>query len=109
MIDPSSERQGRCSECLATHWHGTMPSDLAAAHWGMQSFYVYGDEGEVSVSGHLTAAAEITPSGVPPMPHSRSTGERAVTASSAADTSPWGISRTRAPASRIAAIPCSCR
>ena len=53
----------------------------------------------------MTAAAEMTPSGVPPMPHSRSTGERSVTASSAAETSPWAISRTRAPASRIAAIP----
>ena len=33
---------------------------------------------------HLIAAAEMTPSGVPPMPHSRSTGERSLTASSAA-------------------------
>ena len=53
----------------------------------------------------LIAAAEITPSGVPPMPHSRSTGERSLTASSAAQTSPSVISRTRAPASRIALCP----
>ena len=50
---------------------------------------------------HLIAAAEITPSGVPPTPHSRSTVERSETASSAAETSPSEISRTRAPASRI--------
>ena len=49
---------------------------------------------------HLIAAAEITPSGVPPIPHSKSTGEFSLTASSAADTSPSRISRTRAPASR---------
>ena len=46
------------------------------------------------------AAAEITPSGVPPIPHSRSTGEFSLTASSEAETSPSVIRRTRAPASR---------
>src|SRR5262249_51803633 len=34
-------------------------SDAAAAHWGMQSFYIYGDESDVSVSGHLAAVAEF--------------------------------------------------
>ena len=43
----------------------------------------------------------MTPSGVPPMPHSRSTVERSLTASSAAETSPSRIRRMRAPASRI--------
>jgi hypothetical protein len=54
---------------------------------------------------HLIAAAEITPSGVPPMPHSMSTGVSGMTASSAAATSPSPISRTRAPASRISLMP----
>lgn len=31
--------------------------DSAAAHWGLQSFYMYGEEGDVSVSGHLTESA----------------------------------------------------
>jgi hypothetical protein len=53
----------------------------------------------------LIAAAEMTPSGVPPMPHSRLTGERSETDSSDALTSPSVISRTRAPASRISAMP----
>ncbi len=53
---------------------------------------------------HLIAAAEMTPSGVPPIPHSRSTGELSLTASSAALTSPSRISRTRAPASRTSRI-----
>ena len=53
---------------------------------------------------HLIAAAEITPSGVPPIPHSRSTAEFSLTASSDADTSPSVISRTRAPASRTSRI-----
>ena len=39
---------------------------------------------------HLIAAAEITPSGVPPIPHSRSTEEFSLTASNAADTSKSG-------------------
>ena len=55
------------------------------------------------------AAAEMTPSGVPPIPHSKSTGERSVTASSAAETSPCAISRTRAPAARIAFTPSAWR
>ena len=52
---------------------------------------------------HLIAAAEMTPSGVPPMPHSRSTGRvgRRPRAARRA-TSPSVIRRTRAPASRIA-------
>ena len=58
---------------------------------------------------HLIAAAEMTPSGVPPTPHSRSTGERSLTACSAAETSPSGMSITRAPASRIALMPSSWR
>ena len=52
---------------------------------------------------HLIAAAESTPSGVPPIPHSRSTGPPSPQASSAAETSPSLISRTRAPAAWIAA------
>ncbi len=55
------------------------------------------------------AAAEMTPSGVPPIPQRRSTGERSVTASSEAETSPWGIRRTRAPASRISLMASSWR
>ena len=58
---------------------------------------------------HLSAAAEMTPSGVPPMPHSRSTGERSLTASSAAETSPSRIRRMRAPASRTCFIASSWR
>ncbi len=55
------------------------------------------------------AAAEMTPSGVPPMPQRRSTGERSVTASSEAETSPWGMRRTRAPASRTSLMAASWR
>ena len=55
------------------------------------------------------AAAASTPSGVPPMPQRRSTGEPWVTAASAADTSPCGISRMRAPTLRISAIASSWR
>ena len=58
---------------------------------------------------HLIAAAVITPSGVPPIPHSMSTGELSLTASSAAETSPSGSAgpgrRPRGPraiASRVA-------
>ena len=54
---------------------------------------------------HLVAHAEMTPSGVPPIPHSRSTGERSETASSAPETSPSVIRRTRAPAPRMASMP----
>ena len=50
---------------------------------------------------HFSAAAAMTPSGVPPIPHSRSTGVSRLAASIAADTSPSEMSRTRAPASRI--------
>ena len=58
---------------------------------------------------HLIAAAEMTPSGVPPIPHSSATGEFSLTASSAADTSPSVIRRTRAPASRISLTAASWR
>jgi hypothetical protein len=34
-------------------------SDRAAAQWGLQSFYTYGGGEEISVSEHLTAAAEF--------------------------------------------------
>jgi hypothetical protein len=57
----------------------------------------------------LIAAAEITPSGVPPMPQSRSIGVSSLTAASEADTSPCGISLMRAPAARISAIASSWR
>ena len=52
---------------------------------------------------HLIAAAEITPSGVPPIPQSRSTPASAETANSAAETSPSEMKRIRAPTSRISA------
>jgi hypothetical protein len=58
---------------------------------------------------HFSAAAEMTPSGVPPTPHSRSTGELSLTASIAAATSPSEMSRTRAPASRNSRMPSSWR
>ncbi len=58
---------------------------------------------------HFTAAAEMTPSGVPPMPHRRSTGRSWLTATRTALTSPSEMSRTRAPASRMAAMPSSWR
>ena len=57
----------------------------------------------------LIAAAEMTPSGVPPIPHSRLTGERSETDSSEALTSPSVMRRTRAPASRMAWMPSSWR
>lgn len=34
-------------------------SDLAAAQWNLQGFYLYGDEGKASVSAHATASAEF--------------------------------------------------
>ena len=54
---------------------------------------------------HLMAAALMTPSGVPPIPHRKSTGRSSVTASSEPATSPSVISRTRPPAARMAAMP----
>ena len=52
---------------------------------------------------HLIEAAEITPSGVPPIPHSRSTGDSSCTASRAAETSPCSMNLIRAPTRRISA------
>ncbi len=49
----------------------------------------------------MIAAAEMTPSGVPPIPHRRSTPVDSETAKSAAETSPSEISRMRPPTSRI--------
>src|SRR5262249_43723208 len=34
-------------------------SDLAAAHWGLQSYSTYGEEGSTSLSAHLQGAAEF--------------------------------------------------
>jgi hypothetical protein len=56
---------------------------------------------------HFTAAAVMTPSGVPPMPHRKSALRSGETALSAPETSPSVISWTRAPARRIASMPCS--
>ena len=55
------------------------------------------------------AAAVMMPSGVPPMPASRSVPEFGRHAEIAPATSPSVISRIRAPASRTSAISCSCR
>ncbi len=57
----------------------------------------------------LTAAPAITPSGVPPTPHSRSTPVPGRTAISTPATSPSVISRMRAPAARMRAMPSSWR
>ena len=57
----------------------------------------------------MIAAAESTPSGVPPIPQSRSTPASAETANSAAETSPSLMKRIRAPASRICLTPSSWR
>src|SRR4051794_31271453 len=58
---------------------------------------------------HLIEAADRTPSGVPPMPQRRSTGDSGCTASNAADTSPCEMKRMRAPARRISSTASSCR
>ncbi len=34
-------------------------SDLAAAHWGLESYHVYGEEGPTSVSDHLHSVAQF--------------------------------------------------
>jgi succinate dehydrogenase / fumarate reductase iron-sulfur subunit len=58
---------------------------------------------------HLSAQAEMTPSGVPPMPHSRSTPVPSRAPAIAPATSPSVMRRIRAPASRISWMPSSWR
>ena len=58
---------------------------------------------------HLIAAAEMTPSGVPPMPISRSTPVPGCAAAIAGATSPSRMRFTRAPASRSSAMRSSWR
>jgi hypothetical protein len=52
--DADSTRESRGSSRVANR-----KSDLATAHWGLRGFHVYGDQGGVSVSEHLSAAAEF--------------------------------------------------
>ncbi len=58
---------------------------------------------------HLSAAAAITPSGVPPMPSRMSTGVPSLATSIAAPTSPSLMSRMRTPASRHSRMMSACR
>ncbi len=58
---------------------------------------------------HLSAAAAMTPSGVPPMPNSTSTPESGHAVAIAAATSPSPMSRMREPVSRISATRSSWR
>jgi hypothetical protein len=58
---------------------------------------------------HLIAAAEMTPSGVPPIPISMSTPANACAAAIDGATSPSRIRFTRAPVSRSSRIRFSCR
>ena len=58
---------------------------------------------------HLSAAAVITPSGVPPMPKRMSAPVPGQAVEMAPATSPSGMSRMRAPASRTSSISSSWR
>mmetsp|Transcript_13816 Transcript_13816/g.35488 ORF Transcript_13816/g.35488 Transcript_13816/m.35488 type:complete len:209 (+) Transcript_13816:401-1027(+) len=58
---------------------------------------------------HFIAAAEMTPSGVPPMPSRMSTDESGRQTSMEAATSPSLMRRMRAPASRTSLMSCSWR
>ena len=57
---------------------------------------------------HLSAAAAITPSGVPPIPNKISAPESGHAVDIAPATSPSGINRILAPASRSSDIKSSC-
>ena len=58
---------------------------------------------------HLSAHAAMIPSGVPPMPMSRSTPVPSRAAAIAPATSPSVMNLIRAPASRTSRTSCSCR
>ena len=58
---------------------------------------------------HLSAQAAMIPSGVPPMPRSRSTPVPSRAAAMAPATSPSVMNLMRAPASRTSCTSCSCR
>ena len=58
---------------------------------------------------HLSAAAAMTPSGVPPMPKRMSTPDSGIAVAMAPATSPSPIRRMRAPAARISATRSSWR
>ncbi len=57
LRDTTSSEAARGTGTAAAAGH--RKSDLAAAHWGLESISTYGSEGEVSLSAHLGAAADF--------------------------------------------------